>query len=383
MRIDSFLFGNKIIRIESEYISKAATNFLRLGLNASIDSDGKICVPLYRVPKYVNALRGMEYTVSEIKGLVGYISVFLSKKGLLIGSLLAAFCYIFSSLFVWDVRVSGNENLPLSVVEEELSRSGLFVGAPWSSLSLNKVEAEVLSKSEAIGWININKRGKVAYVTVKERSENSSEKESVAYSNIVASRDCVIEEITVISGVACVKAGDTVRRGELLISGVIPSESGGGFVRAEGVIVGSYSEEISVEVQRNERVKSYGEEELSSVNINILKLSINIFKKYGKNDKEYVIINDVKECTVLGRYRIPLGIYKTYVAEVSESEASYTDGELMEIASSRLAKKRIAALSNSELLRLRSQGAFTASGYKMTTLASVLAEVGEERSFSE
>ena len=199
----------------------------------------------------------------------------------------------------------------------------------------------------------------------------------------MASRDCVIEEITVSSGVACVKAGDTVRRGELLISGVIPSESGGGFVRAEGVVLGSCSDEVSVTVQRAEQIRAYKEEKLSSIKVKFLNFSINIFKRYGKNDKECVIIEDIKECTVMGRYRIPLGIYKTYVAEVIENEVTYTDGELISIASSRLAKKRIMELSDSEILRLRTQGVFTDSGYKMTTFASVLTEVGEERRFSE
>ena len=45
--------------------------------------------------------------------------------------------------------------------------------------------------------------------------------------------------------------------------------------------------------------------------------------------------------------------------------------------------KRAAQLSDSDVLSLRTSGEFTDAGYKMTTLATVLKDIGEERYFSE
>ena len=45
------------------------------------------------------------------------------------------------------------------------------------------------------------------------------------HSNIVASVDCVIDEVTVVKGVSLVKPGDVVKKGDLLISGVTMDEN--------------------------------------------------------------------------------------------------------------------------------------------------------------
>jgi hypothetical protein len=85
-----------------------------------------------------------------------------------------------------------------------LSHCGLEVGCRWNSLDRSEVEADVLSEYPSIAWININRRGTVAYVEIIERKkgeiQNSEQKRG--YANLVASESCVIEEITVTRGVA-------------------------------------------------------------------------------------------------------------------------------------------------------------------------------------
>ena len=382
MRIDTFLFGGKRFRVDKGDVSRVAGRFISLGLTAKFSGDGEFTVPLFRLKKYRSALSGIEYTEEEIKCLPAFAINLSKRRGILAALLIVSVYMIFSSLFVWDVRVSGNEEVPTAAVEEELAAAGLSVGASWRSLSFSEVERSTLEKSEKIGWLNINRRGNVAYVTVKEKTVYEQSDDSGLYSNLVASRDCVIEEITVKQGIAHVKAGDTVKAGQLLISGVIPAELGGGFVRAEGEILGSFSEEISVEVPRRESFKSYGEEKLLSVRVKIFKFSINIFKNYRKSNNDCVIIEDVKECTVLGKYRLPFGIYKTYSADVAVNERTYSDKELLTVASSRLAKLRIMKLSDSELIKIRTYGEFTDGGYRMASTVSQLKDVGEERFIS-
>jgi similar to stage IV sporulation protein len=278
--------------------------------------------------------------------------------------------------------VEGNETVSTSAIEAELDTVGIRPGVLWSSLSFNEAERHLLEESATIGWLNVNRRGSVAYVTVKEKQIKESEIGKKLYSNIVASTDCVIEEITVKSGYPMVKAGDTVKAGQLLISGVIPSELGGGFVRAEGEVKGRVFERISVEVPRRETVTVYGEEILSECHANIFNFSINIFKNYGNLPDSYVIINDTEEMMLLGKWRLPVEIKRIYAKAVKKQSVERSDAELISIATSRLSALRKVRLSDAELLKIKTDGEFTESGYRMTSSVTVLCGIGEERIFS-
>ena len=373
--------GYVTVYINEDDRAAAATALLRRGLSAKIDTNGNLRIPFLKRKRFFNALKNIPYSIVSSGGLPVALLNNKHRYGLFAGAAVALSIYIVASLFVWDVRVSGNEKISDAVILDELSDVGFDVGSRWGSLSLGKVEGELLELSENVGWININRRGCVAYVTVKEKTVYKAEEENVSYSNIVAACDCVIEELTVRSGVACVAAGDTVKRGDLLISGIIPGELGGGFVKADGDIYGRVSEDITVEVQRNEKFASYGKEELIEEKLKIFKFRINIFKKYRKNDNTCVIIEDVKECTLFGKYRIPIALERTYAAKKTEIMKSYTDLELTSVASARLAEMRFIKLSDAELLKMRTEGKYTDSGYKMTSRVTVLRDVGETKIF--
>ena len=129
-----------------------------------------------------------------------------------------------------------------------------------------------MAKSTAVAWLNINRRGTVAYVTVLEKEVHGQEVKE-GYSNVVAACDAVIEEISVVRGVACVKVGDSVKKGDLLISGVLPEEQGGGFCYAEGEIFGRVSESISVSVDEYKIKKTEKNSEIAHLDIKIFGFS--------------------------------------------------------------------------------------------------------------
>ena len=226
--------------------------------------------------KYRSALEGVEYEISEAQGLFGFFVKNRRRFGAIFGILLCLAFLQFSGSRVWDVRIEGNEQLPSSVIEKALEDVGVAPGVGWGSFSASDKELELLESTPEIGWVNINRRGVVAYVTVKEKNIKEEPAPLPLYSNVVSAYDCVIEEITVTSGVAVVKAGDTVRRGDLLISGVIPAELGGGFVAAEGEVVGRMREEISVSVRRTEEKIVYERAQISEIRLKIFSFLINI-----------------------------------------------------------------------------------------------------------
>ena len=238
--------------------------------------------------------------------------------------------------------------------------------------------------SSDIAWININRRGSVAYVTVAEKEQNPTDSGSTTgagYANIVAAADCVIEEITVTRGTPEVKVGDVVRAGDLLISGVMPLESGGGFCYAEGIVIGRISDTVTAEVERIHTVRNEKKDKLFSKTLKIFDFSVNIFKSYGNSSKEYDIIKDIDTFSLFGKAKLPIEVITEYTVTYDESEERYTDARLVAVASQRLNAKLINRLTLADLVGIRTYGDYTDTGYRISSDIVFLADVSRVLEF--
>ena len=297
-------------------------------------------------------------------------------------ALVSLLLILVSPALVWDVRVSGCERISADEVESALAEIGLRVGAPWKSIDAGKTELLLLDSSPEIGWVAINRRGSVAYVEIIESSLPNEEGNSSLYSNVVATRDCVVRDISVTSGYAVVEVGDVVRRGEVLISGIPPAGTGGGFCRAEGVVLGECDENFSVEIARETIEKEVGEGAIRGLSVNFLNFSVNIFKIYRNYGTECVIIENNEKCRLFGRYEIPLEIVTEYSMPVTERKVALTDTELVSFASDKMREAILSRTAGAELLRLSTSGGFTSNGYRMITTVTVIESVGKDSSIA-
>ncbi|MBO5907306.1 MAG: sporulation protein YqfD [Clostridia bacterium] len=384
VRIDCLIFGYRKIKIPKDAVAKVTTRFLHMGVSVKISSDGEFTVRERDREKAHTALSGIEYTESECLGLLGAYKKIKNKP--LVFSAVAV-CMLFSSLsscVVWDVRIDGNERITDAQIALELEGAGLSVGAPWWQLDRSKIEATLLRNSSEISWVNINRRGSVAYVSVAEKHTTDGDKSVVpsGYANVVARADCVIEEITVKRGVATVKQGDTVKKGDVLISGVLPAEAGGGFCYAEGCVIGRMSDTIGVTVERSYVKKSEKSKKIASVDLKIFNFSANIFKSYGNSDTECDIIKEIKTFSLFGKALLPLEISIDYATEYSKEACEYTDSEMVSVASARLTMLTDLALTHADLLKIRTSGHFTDTGYVMSNELVFTADVSSTLEFA-
>ena len=373
------VLGYKLIGIKPDDKKNVLLRFLRLGLPATFFGD-VLKIPIYRSKVYLKALFGLEYEDMGEFGFIPLIKKNSKRYGAFAAAIIVFAVLSFASGKVYDIRIRGNENISSDAVETELAEAGLYIGADFRLLSLSEVENRVLLKSDDIGWININRRGTVAYVELREK-RTFSDKDDHGFSNIVAAEDCVIEQITVKSGFAAVKVGDTVKRGDLLISGVLPEEIGGGFVNAEGIVRGRIYDESTVSVLRCERVDALKSNTKSAVRVKIFNFSINIFKKYSNYVPECVIIKENKQLYLFGKYRLPVVITSEYAQLYVKEDVEHTDKELIDLAEAALYESRESRFRGCEVVMLRTEGRFTENGYELTDKASVVRDIGVEKYF--
>ena len=372
--IDRLIFGYRVIDFEPVDSGYFAAAFLKADIRATVCC-GRAYIPLSKYPAFEKIAKDRPYTASRARGLYALILSLKSRTALLISIFLAVLVVAFMSNVVWDVRIDGDEPYDQYIIDS-LGECGLTVGKLFWRLDLSEIENALLLCCEDISWVNINRRGTVAYVKVIKRTDPPPISEPHAYSNIVAAFDGVIEEIDVVSGKAMVKVGDVVRRGDILISGILGGGDNVEFCSAVGKVYAKVNSTLTTFVPSEETKAVYTTEKLLSRTIKIFNFSINIFKNYRNSIGEYDIIENVEVYVLPGGIRLPIAVYSESARFKEQRAYQYSESELAECASYEISRQLDELIGDGELISLKSNGSFHDGGYTVITEVSYVRDVG-------
>ena len=384
VRLDFLVFGYRILRCESHIIrTQVMANMMRGGISATTYGERDILIRERDYLQNIDYISGQSCEIADKpRGLLPAIKSALKQRISLLALLIAIALNLLAPTVIWDVRVSGCEAIPESYVKDALAACGVTVGTPWRSLNLGQIETAVLAAYTDVGWISIYRRGSVAYVSVKEAHLPPSVEQESGYSNVVAAQDCIITDITVTQGYPVVKVGQVVKRGEVLISGIPPVESGGSPCHAAGQVFGSVDASISVEIPAVTLQKVYADGQKSGLSVKILNFPINIFKIYRNFTDECVIIENNENCRLFGIYDIPVSFLHEYTVPYTEVKRELGPTELVRQASEKMRQAILERTADGELIRAKTSGDFTDGGYSMTTTVTVIEQVGRDSSLT-
>ena len=138
---------------------------------------------------------------------------------------------------------------------------------------------------------------------------------------------------------------------------------------------------MSVNVERKYEKRLIASKKIHEIYINIFKISINIFKKYGNLTTECDIIDDVKEYSLPNGASLPFSITLRYLPSYTYDSGEYSDEELVSLAKDRVSLDTALMLTESDLVRISTDGEFTEDGYRMWSDIVYLTDVGQENIF--
>lgn len=156
-------------------------------------------------------------------GVLYFLKKYVKRPGLLIGAVCCLLFFIISSMFVWEIKVTGNETLSQKDVKTRLASLGFKEGTYKRGVNLTKLCNEYLISDYRVSWIFINFGGTVANVQIKETHLKPKPEITDKNVNLVASRDGIIMKIMALDGQSVVVPGDVVTKGQLLVSGIVTS----------------------------------------------------------------------------------------------------------------------------------------------------------------
>ncbi|MBE6627352.1 MAG: hypothetical protein E7629_00335 [Ruminococcaceae bacterium] len=355
------LLGGKRMVAHAEYATAFLDICLRYGIpytDFSYDGTGAVFISCSggtaaRLRRLCEE-SGVEVGVERSFGLPYFCYRHRKRAGIFLGTLLSVILVFLSQRFVWDVRVTGNDTMTESEVIEELSACGFGVGSYIPGFRAGELENRVLISSDKIAWISIYLDGTVATVQVVEHGTAPPAEDVSKPANLVAAFDGQIETLELYRGSCLVTAGQAVKKGDLLVSGIYDSQTQGmRYTRASGKVFARAWQRIRVEIPFCYEKKVYGEAQRGDITLNFFGFSTKILKSTGNLVGSYDIIDDEKGIDWLGGVSLPMGLTVSTCLPYEIRAAERTWEEALELAYGEL-EDRLSELPEDTLLLKKS-----------------------------
>lgn len=177
------------------------------------------------------------YTIKRAFGPLPLINRLLKRAGLLAGLLLFAAALFASDFFVLEIRISGCQRIERQSVLEKVNELGVSEMS-FGRANGREIEKRLTTAFSDIAFVTAKYKGLALLIEVVE-TPPKLEAIDTAPKDIVAGFDGVVSRLLVYSGTPLVKAGDSVKKGQVIIAGYLEKPDGERLpVRALGEVYG-------------------------------------------------------------------------------------------------------------------------------------------------
>lgn len=242
---------------------------------------------------------------------------------------IAIFCFMITR-FIWNIEVTGTENISKEEILSDLAKYGIEEGKLKSNIDLDEIKNEMRLGRNDLAWIGIEIKGTNVIVTVVEARQEPEIIDENTPCNIIADKSGTISKMIVRNGTARVNIGDTVNIGDMLVEGVMEGKYTG--IRE----VNSDADIYCVSVYEKEKKEAFIQqiEERTGNEENNVEIYINNFKiffnKGVPNFENCDTIRTYKKVKLFSNYYIPIEIVKVTNFELEKYFKTYTEEELTE-----------------------------------------------------
>lgn len=261
----------------------------------------------YQILRNLSDKRGDSLRVINRSGIIWYICSLWKRPLLILGLLTILILAQFLSNRVLFVCVQGNEMIPSKLILESAEKLGLTLGISGRDIRSETIKNGLLSQIPDLQWAGVNTSGCVAIISVQERTDKKKTENS-GVSSIIAAKDGYILSGIVEKGTAMFQNGQTVQKGQLLISGYTDC---GFCIRAEratGTVMAQTMQEITAVTPEKCFVRTELLQTRRKVSLIIGKKRINLWKGSSILDATCGRIYNEYYVTLPGGFRLPIAI---------------------------------------------------------------------------
>ena len=286
--------------------------------------------------------RGYDLTLSRRSGIYWVGKRFLRRPVLTAGILLflLAAMYLPSRIFFFEIE--GNITIPTRLILEKCQQCGISFGASRREVRSEKMKNALLAAIPELQWAGINTSGCRAVITVRERTKTQQPQNDCGVSSIVAKRDGVITQCTVIKGNPLCKVGQAVRAGEVLVSGYTDCGITIQATQAQGEIYAATNRTLTAISPLNWQSKGTKTVTEKKYSVIIGKKRINFYKGSGISGATCDKMYTKSYVTLPGGFQLPIIVATEIWTYYDESTVTLSQPDLSNFANRYLLEQMIA-----------------------------------------
>ena len=327
MNFWSSLSGMLEVRLTSAEPAGAISAINQAGIemfHTMSDGELTLCLTLRRTDyKRLRRLikkRGERIQILRHHGLYWTIRQLTVRPVLLAGVSLILFMTLYLPMHIYFVEVQGNVTVPASLIVEKAESCGIVFGVDRRDIRSETIKNALLQAVPELQWAGVNTYGCRAVICVRERPQEEKFLQKGNVSSIVASRDGVIQQITVRNGNRVCAVGQAVKAGQILISGYTDCGICIRATSAEGEVFAQTRRDLTTIFPQNFLKKGKYQHQERNYSLLIGKKLINFRKGSGISTSGCDKMYSVDYITLPGNLRLP-------VALVTETVVSYDASE--------------------------------------------------------
>lgn len=159
----------------------------------------------------------LQVTVIRVLGLPTVAQRLLRRRFFVLGAVAFLVTLYALSSCIWFISVSGVERVSEEEIRQVVAELGLRPGVPRRRISKSELEKALVRRIDDLVWAGVSLEGTRATIRVVEKTLPNPGLNIPG--DIVAKRDALVTQVLPLTGVPMVREGDTVKRGQVLISG--------------------------------------------------------------------------------------------------------------------------------------------------------------------
>ena len=260
----------------------------------------------YKMLKRLAQRKGYSLRLAKRRGLYWTVKSLLHRPVLTVGLLLFFVIAMYLPSRIYFFEVEGNVTIPTRLILEKCDESGISFGVSRRQIRSEKMKNALLEAIPQLQWAGINTSGCTAIITVRERTVPQDPEKVDGVSSIVASRDGVITQCTVVRGNAVCKPGQAVKAGEMLISGYTDCGITIQATRAAGEVYAQTNRNLTVLSPLKWQTQKEKTVTIKKFALIIGKNRINFYKGSGISDTSCDKIYEESYLTLPGGFRLPV-----------------------------------------------------------------------------
>ena len=297
--------------------------------------------------KGITRKTGTRVAITRRYGLP-FLSVRMKKRKIFLAGLIGSFLFwIFMAGFVWNIEIQGNFYVTDDVFHDFLEDNGVRPGIKKEALDISALEKAIRNEYDIVTWTSARIDGTKLIIQIKENDvaivQNSEDKQTEQGYHLVADKDGIVTGIITRSGIPKVSEGMEVKKGDILVEGVIPIYNEDTTVKryeyckadADIMLKSKYDVTEKIEEQYVTKVYTGKQRNRAFLIIDDKKIK---FPDFLPSYESYDVLEERTQIRLFDNYYLPIYFGKEQVREYVNEERKYTRDEVKYIFEERIQK---------------------------------------------